>query len=349
MSQLRKLQNQIHDFAYQVYYRFKKMSLKQRLALGVLFVGGLGIFTILFVSINAINLPKIDALITYEPRVVTVLYDQKDKVIAEFSTEQRIELKEEEIPDIIKKAFIAAEDGDFYDHRGVNPLTLLRAAVKNFMAGSKVQGGSTITQQVAKTFFLTPEKSYSRKVKELFLALEIEKKLTKDQILSRYLNQIYLGQGAYGIEAASLVYFGKKAKDLSIAEAAILAGLPRAPSRENPITSPAAAKARQKYVLRRMKEIGAIGSLDHERAVNEEIQVKNKVSEVKWPAYYFSENVRRYLLEKYQKEALYEEGLKVYTTVDIEAQTAAQNAVDNGLEEIDKRLGLRPPRAKLSK
>lgn len=343
MSQLRKLQNRIQDFGYQIYYGFKKTSLKQRLALGVLAIGCASIFMLLFVGLNALNLPKIDALITYEPRVVTVLYDQNDKVIAEFSTEQRIELKEDEIPEIVKKAFISAEDGDFYDHGGVNPVTLLRAAVKNFMAGAKVQGGSTITQQVAKTFFLTPEKSYSRKVKELFLALEIEKKLTKDQILSRYLNQIYLGQGAYGIEAASLVYFGKNAKDLSIGEAAIIAGLPRAPSRENPITNPAAAKARQKYVLRRMKETQSISAIDHEKALNDEIQIKNKVQEVKWPTPYFSEHVRRYLLEKYGKTSLYEEGLKVYTTVNTEAQQAGQKALDSGLESIDKRLGLRPP------
>ncbi|MEZ4814729.1 MAG: PBP1A family penicillin-binding protein [Bdellovibrionota bacterium] len=343
MSQLRKIQNQIQDFGYQLWYALKKLSLKQRIFFTLFLMGIGGVFMAIFIGINALNLPKIDALITYEPRVVTVLFDRNDKVIEEFSTEQRIELKEDEIPEIVKKAFIAAEDGDFYEHHGINPVTLLRAAVKNFLAGSKVQGGSTITQQVAKTFFLTPEKSYSRKVKELFLAIEIEKQLSKDQILSRYLNQIYLGQGAYGIEAASLVYFGKNAKDLSIAEAAILAGLPRAPSRENPISNPAAAKQRQKYVLRRMKEIQAISAVEQEQALNEEVHVKNKVQEVKWPAPYYSEHVRRYLLDKYGKTSLYEEGLKVYTTVDIEAQEAAQNAVNSGLEVIDKRLGLRPP------
>lgn len=343
MSLLRKIRNRVEDSAYQIWYRFERMNTNQRIALAVAGLGVGSVLLLIFVGINALNLPKIDALITYEPRVVTIVYDQNDKVIAEFSTEQRIELKENEMPDIVKKAFISAEDGDFYEHRGVNPFTMMRAAVKNLIAGSKVQGGSTITQQVAKTFFLTPEKSYSRKVKELFLAIEIEKKLTKDQILSRYLNQIYLGQSAYGIESAAYVYFGKHAKDLTIGEAAILAGLPRAPSRENPISNPAASKTRQRYVLRRMKELKFISAEEYDRGLNEDVKVKNKVQEVKWPAPYFTEHVRRYLLEKFGKTSLYEEGLKVYTTLDTTSQIAGQSSVDKGLERIDKRLGLRPP------
>ncbi len=342
-SQLRKLSNQVQDYAYNLWYKYKNLSLKKRLALFSV-VGFIGIVCFsIFVFINALNLPTIDAVIEYEPRVVTIVYDNNDKVISEYSTEQRIELKENEIPDVLKKAFIAAEDDEFYSHKGVNPLTLLRAAVKNFLAGSKVQGGSTITQQVAKTFFLSPEKSYSRKVKELFLAREIEKKLTKDQILNRYLNQIYLGQSAYGVEAAAQVYFGKSARDLNLSEAAIMGGLPRAPSRENPISNPQSSKSRQKYVLRRMKEVGFITASQHDEALQTIVKIKNRVNEIKWPAPYFTEHVRRYLLEKFGKDSLYEEGLKVYTTVDSKAQLAAQESIDKGLEKIDKRLGFRSP------
>ncbi|MEI7440068.1 MAG: PBP1A family penicillin-binding protein [bacterium] len=343
MSRFKRIQNQIIDAAETWWSDYKEQSIFKRIftltLLGFCLASLIGIYAFL----QSFSLPTISTLIEYEPRVVTTVYDQNDKVIAEYSSEQRIELKEKEIPEIIKKAFIAAEDDEFYHHRGINPLTLLRAAVKNFIAGSKVQGGSTITQQVAKTFFLSPEKSYSRKIKELFLALEIEKKLTKDQILNRYLNQIYLGQGTYGIESASLIYFGKHAKDIALGEAAILGGLPRSPSRENPISSPMACRSRQRYVLKRMKDVGFISEPEYQKALNEDLKVKNKVKEIHWPSPYFSEYVRRYLLEKYGKHALYEEGLKVYTTINSEAQTSAQKAVDHGLEKVDKRMGFRNP------
>lgn len=343
MPRFKNIQNKIIDAAELWWSEYKEQSVFKR----ILKLSLLGFFLLIFIGayafIQSLNLPTINTLIEYEPRVVTTVYDQSDTVIAEYSSEQRVELKEKEIPDIIKKAFIAAEDDEFYRHKGVNPLTLLRAAIKNFIAGSKVQGGSTITQQVAKTFFLSPEKSYSRKIKELFLALEIEKKLTKDQILNRYLNQIYLGQGTYGIEAASLIYFGKHAKDISLGEAAILGGLPRSPSRENPISNPVACRSRQRYVLKRMKEVGFISDLEYQKVLNEDIKVKNKVKEIRWSSPYFSEHVRRYLLEKYGKKALYEEGLKVYTTIDSQAQAAAQNSVDHGLEKVDKRMGFRKP------
>jgi penicillin-binding protein 1A len=343
MLRFKKIQKKIIHAAEIWWSEYKEQSVFRRIIklsiLGFIIATFLGAYAF----IQSVNLPTINTLIEYEPRVVTTVYDQNDKVIAEYSSEQRIELKEKEIPEIIKKAFIAAEDDEFYRHKGINPLTLLRAAVKNFIAGSKVQGGSTITQQVAKTFFLSPEKSYSRKIKELFLAIEIEKKLTKDQILNRYLNQIYLGQGTYGIESASLIYFGKHAKDISLGEAAILGGLPRSPSRENPISNPIACRSRQRYVLKRMKEVGFISDSEYQKALNEDIKVKNKVKEIRWPSPYFSEYVRRYLLEKYGKKGLYEEGLKVYTTIDSEAQVSAQKAVDNGLEKVDKRMGFRKP------
>ena len=343
MSRFKKIQNKIIDASQLWWAEYKEQSVFKR----ILKLSLLGFFLSIVIGayalLQSLNLPTINTLIEYEPRVVTTVYDQNDKVLAEYSSEQRIELKEKEIPDIIKKAFIAAEDDEFYHHKGINPLTLLRAAVKNFIAGSKVQGGSTITQQVAKTFFLSPEKSYSRKIKELFLAIEIEKKLSKDQILNRYLNQIYLGQGTYGIEAASLIYFGKHAKDITLGEAAILGGLPRSPSRENPISNPTACRSRQRYVLKRMKEVGFISDSDYQKALSEDVKVKNKVKEIRWPSPYFSEYVRRYLLEKYGKKALYEEGLKVYTTIDSQAQTSAQKSVDHGLEKVDKRMGFRKP------
>ncbi len=343
MSRYQKILNKIISAAENWWVEYKEQSIFKR----IIKLSIIGFFITIVVGayalLQSLNLPTINTLIEYEPRVVTTVYDKDDKIIAEYSSEQRVELKENEIPEIIKKAFIAAEDDEFYRHKGINPLTLLRAAIKNFIAGSKVQGGSTITQQVAKTFFLSPEKSYSRKIKELFLAIEIEKKLTKDQILNRYLNQIYLGQGTYGIESASLIYFGKHAKEISLGEAAILGGLPRSPSRENPISNPIACRARQRYVLKRMRDVGFISENDFQKALKEDIKVKNKVKEVRWSSPYFSEYVRRYLLEKYGKKALYEEGLRVYTTIDSQAQFSAQKAVDHGLEKVDKRMGFRNP------
>jgi penicillin-binding protein 1A len=306
------------------------------------------IFTAAYIALTK-DLPNVSTLETYEPNLVSVVYDKDGKVIARYSTENRTVVTVETMPDLVKSAFIAAEDDEFFEHSGINPMTIIRAAIKNMRAGRTVQGGSTITQQVAKTFFLTPEKSIVRKVKEMFLAFEIENKFPKEKILNLYLNQIFLGQGAYGVEAAAKTYFGKTAQELTVPEVAILAGLPRAPSRDNPVVNPRGAKEKQRYVLRRLLEVKKITDTEYEEALNAPLNIRNSRFQVETEVPYFAEHVRRYLQKKYGSEALYTGGLKVYTTMDFEKQIAAQKSLDKGLENVDKRMGLRAPEIFLSR
>jgi penicillin-binding protein 1A len=247
------------------------------------------------------------------------------------------------MPEMLKKAFIAAEDARFYKHKGIDLLSIVRAFFKNIEAGAIVQGGSTITQQVTKSFFLTPEKSYSRKIKEAILAYRIDKKFAKNEILFLYLNQIYLGHGAYGVEAASENYFGKSAQELNLAECAILAGLPQAPSRYSPFRSPVRAKQRQIYVLNRMVEEGFITNIQATEAINKELDIKPRknwyIEEV--PVY--TEHIRRHIAKKYGDDILYREGLKIYAAVNIEMQKIACEEIEKGLYALDKRQGYRGP------
>src|SRR5687768_514974 len=230
------------------------------------FAGVTGVLAMLFVGLYVYwqlsrGLPRIITLADYRPygvtQVVTV-EDEKEEIVGEFYKERRYIRTYEEIPPMVAQAFIAAEDDRFFDHKGISLTAILRASIANFRAGHVVQGGSTITQQVAKSLFLTPERSYIRKIKEAILASRIESNLTKEQILFLYLNQIYLGHGAYGVEAASRAYFRKTATEISLGEAALLAGLPRAPSAFSPFSNPSRAKQRQIYVLKRMFENGFV-------------------------------------------------------------------------------------------
>jgi penicillin-binding protein 1A len=289
------------------------------------------------------DLPSLDALKNYLPRVVTTVYSAEDKVIAEFSKEKRKTLPPGEMPENVVNAFVAAEDAEFFSHRGINPVTIFRAFVRNTMAGQTVQGGSTITQQVAKSILLSPERTYKRKIREVLLAFKIEKALSKSEILNLYLNHIYLGENAYGIQAASEVYFGKDAKDLTIPEAAILGGLPRAPGRDNPIEDPPAAKQRQLYVLKRLYDTRKISTKDYEDFKFQHVQIKNRGQLSKSEVPYFTEHVRRAMLEKYGEEKFYTSGLKIYTTMNLADQIAAQDSIKAGLIALDKRIGLRQP------
>jgi penicillin-binding protein 1A len=307
----------------------------------IILVGILGVVVVL--GVFSRDLPSIDSLKNYQPNLVTYVYSAENEILAEFSAERRKALSVEELPKLVASAFIAAEDNEFFTHRGVNPLTILRAAIRNLQAGATVQGGSTITQQVAKSMLLTPEKTLTRKMRELLLAFKIEKALTKDEILHLYLNHIFLGNGAYGVEAAALNYFGKSAKDLSIAEAAILAGLPRAPSRDNPVRNPKAAKQRQSYVLRRMLETGVISRTQYEEAMQTSVPVLMERNWSSTQVPYFAEQVRRFLVERFGEDKVLTEGYKVFTTVKLRDQLAAQTAVDSGLRIVDKRIGLRRP------
>jgi len=289
------------------------------------------------------NLPKISSLEDYRPPVITTVYSDDNRKIAEFFKERRIVIPLSKMPTMLKKAFIAAEDARFYKHKGVDILSIIRAFFKNIEAGAIVQGGSTITQQVTKSFLLTPERSYIRKIKEAILAYRIDKKFAKDEILFLYLNQIYLGHGAYGVEAASENYFGKSAEELNLAECAVLAGLPQAPSRYSPFQYPERAKQRQIYVLNRMVEEGYITNIQATEAINQLLDIKARrnwyIEEV--PVY--TEHIRRYIEKKYGADVLYKEGLKIYAAVNIEMQKIARKEIANGLYALDKRQGYRGP------
>jgi penicillin-binding protein 1A len=287
------------------------------------------------------NLPSIESLKNYRPPIITEVYDSDGRSIGEFSNERRIVTPLAEIPDILKHAFIASEDDRFYEHKGLDWHGIARAFVINILAGEVKQGGSTITQQVAKSLLLNPEKSIARKVKEAFLAYRMEKNLTKDEILFLYLNQIYLGYGAYGVATAAENYFSKKLSEINIAESALLAGLIQAPSRYNPFTHMERAKARQAYVLSKMEENKLITPEEKEAASKAELKLIEKKDINKIASPYFVENVRKYLVAKYGNEMILNEGLKVYTTLNSSMQRAAEIAIKVGLEDLDKRQGYR--------
>ncbi|MCG6894006.1 MAG: penicillin-binding protein 1A [Desulfobacteraceae bacterium] len=294
------------------------------------------------------DLPRITTLADYRPPVITTVYSDDGRKISEFYKERRILTPLSEMPQQLVNAFIAAEDSRFYQHQGVDLLSIVRAFFKNLEAGTIVQGGSTITQQVTKSFLLTPERSYIRKIKEAILAYRIDKAFTKEEILYLYLNQIYLGNGAYGVAAAAENYFAKSVSDLTLAECAMLAGLPQAPSRYSPIHRPELAKQRQIYVLNRMVAEGYITNIQATEAINAKLDIKSRrnwyIEEV--PEY--TEYIRRELENLYGAEALYTEGLKVYTAVNIELQRAARKDIEKGLRDLDKRQGYRGPEQHLA-
>lgn len=289
------------------------------------------------------DLPRITTLEEYLPPVVTRFYSDDGRKIAEFYKERRFVIPLADMPDQLIKAFIAAEDSRFYQHKGIDFISIIRAFIKNLEAHAIVQGGSTITQQVAKSFFLTPERNYSRKIKEAILAYRIDKHFTKDEILYLYLNQIYLGHGSYGVEAAAQNYFGKAAKEMSLAECAVLAGLPRAPSRYSPTVHPDEARERQIYVLNRMVVEGFITNAQASEAMAVNIQVQTRPAWFSDSVPFYSEHVRQMIAEQYGTDRLYTGGLKVYTCVNIEMQKAARDAIDTGLRALDKRRGYRGP------
>lgn len=298
----------------------------------LIFLGGTSF--VYFILLN--DLPSIAALKDYRPSITSRVYADNNELIDEFFLEDRKVIQVADVPKTAIYAFIAAEDARFFQHPGLDWQSISRAFFKNLAAGKIVQGGSTITQQVAKSFFLSPERSYFRKLKEAILAYKIDRYLSKDEILNLYLNQIYLGHGTYGIEAASQAYFGKSARELTLPEAAILAGLPKAPSSYSPYIHPDRAKQRQEYVLARMVEDGFITEEEKGRALGTPLKFRSIKPKEKI-APYFIENIRRYIQEKYGGDVLYKEGLEVYTTMNIDMQKAAKQAVEKGLKELEDR------------
>ena len=283
------------------------------------------------------DLPPLHALKNYRPPIVTEVFDTNEVKIGEFYSQKRYVIPFEKIPKIVVQAFIAAEDDRFFQHQGLDFQGMFRAFLVNLKAGELKQGGSTITQQVARSLFLSRRKTIIRKIKEIILASTMEQHLSKNEILHLYLNQVFLGHGAYGIESAAHIYFGKSIKDLTLAEVAILAGLPQAPSHYTPYLYPNLAKQRQIYTLKRMKEVGFITEQQMQKALAEEVEIKGDLNFEEAP--YFVEHVRKYLVEKYGNDNVLNQGLKVYTTLNFEFQKQAQNALKWGLKEVDKRRG----------
>ena len=290
------------------------------------------------------TLPSLETLTDYQPKVPLRIVSAEGDLLGEFGEERRAVVRIQDVPDVMRNAILAAEDERFYQHGGVDYVSVMRAAFTNVVSGTQ-QGAGTITMQVARNFFLTREKTLTRKLREVLLAWKIEASLTKDEILELYVNQIFLGQRAYGFAAASQIYFGKPLKDLTAAEAAMLAGLPKAPSAFNPVTNPKRAKVRQQYVLRRMHELHYLSDGDYEQARNAPLVVQRGVREtIPTRAEFVAEMARQVVFEAYGDEA-YTRGITVWTTIRSADQEAAYNAVRRGVTDYDRRHGYRGPEA----
>ncbi len=286
----------------------------------------------------ALNIPDIDTLTVYQPKQTSLIKDRYGRIVDRVYTENRIVIQLSAMPALLPKAFIAAEDARFLDHSGVDAWSIFRALINNIRAGGRSQGGSTITQQVARALLLSREKTYIRKFKEAILAYRIDQVLTKKEVLHIYLNQIYLGERSYGVEAAAYTYFGKKATELSLAEIAIIAGLPQAPSRYSPFHNYAAAKKRQGYVLNRMAEEGFISSSAASKAFAQPLLWAPRQNDHP-EALYFLQFVRNDISKRYGREMLYEGGLTIDTTLDLSFQKQAAQSIEKGVAAWALRSG----------
>lgn len=287
------------------------------------------------------ELPSVDALQDYRPPTVTEVYDRDGTLMGELYEERRYVVDFEEIPPRVRQAFIHAEDAHFYEHAGVNYVGLVRATLNEITGGDKRQGASTITMQVTRNFLLTRDKTYERKIKEIILAQRIETVYDKDRILWLYLNEIYLGSGAYGVEAAARVYFGKHLDELTVAEAALIAGLAPAPSTYSPHRNWDKARTRQLYVLDQMKRHGAIDEATWQSARDEHIEIVREENPFLILAPHFTEHVRRFIVDEYGFDAVYRDGLRVVTTMDLPVQLVAQESVVRNVHQVDQRMGFR--------
>ena len=295
---------------------------------------------VIVLSLTYPNLPSLEILTDYRPKIPLRVFTADGHLLGEFGEERRAVVSIQDVPAIMKQAILAAEDERFYQHGGIDTLGVLRAVYTNLLSGGKRQGASTITQQVAKNFFLSSEKTYTRKLYEALLAFKIENNLSKDQIFELYINQIFLGQRAYGFAAAAHIYFGKPLADLTIAEAAMLAGLPKAPSAYNPVVNPKRARIRQQYVLRRMNELGYINDQQYKAALEQALVIRRDVNETPMHAEFVTEMARQMTVERFPEDA-YTRGLRVYTTILRDDQEAAYQSVRRGVFDYDRRHGYR--------
>jgi penicillin-binding protein 1A len=304
--------------------------------LGLLLGAAVGMAALWAFTILPRSLPSVTALENFEPVLGSKVYDDNDELLTEFHAERRIFVPLTQVPQVLRDAVVATEDRRFYSHWGVDPIGIARAIVQNYRRGRIVEGGSTITQQLAKVLFLTPDRSLERKLKEAVLAVELERRYPKDRILEMYLNQIYFGHGAYGVEAASRTYFGKSVSELNVREAALLAGLPRAPSSYSPFDRPELAKLRREVVLRRMVEYGALKETDLKRLARSDLGLIPPERRRTW-GQYFLEYVQQTLEAKYGADLLFKGGLSVYTTLNPTMQLAAEQALREGLRALEGR------------
>ncbi|MDR3256396.1 MAG: penicillin-binding protein 1A [Endomicrobium sp.] len=281
------------------------------------------------------SLPSIQQLGNYTPNLSTKIYDKDNNLIAELFTERRALIPINEIPVDLQNAFIAIEDNDFFQHWGLSTKGTIRAFLRILLKGKLAEGGSTITQQLAKTIFLTREKTLIRKIKEALLTIQLEKNYSKDEILQFYINQIYFGSGAYGVQSAARIYFNKKAQDLSLTECATLAAIPKSPNYYNPFKNEKASLARRNLVLLRMKELGYITKKQEEEALATALPTKENAPKEE-TGHYFMEFLRIMLEPKYGTNILFKAGLSIYTTLDMQAQTAAEKSIEEALAKFDE-------------
>ena len=306
-------------------------------------LGGAGLVGLFVYFGNDPNLPTVESLKDYRPKQVTRVLDRNGVVIGEMGAEKRTLVPYAQIPQVLVNAVVAAEDADYWNHAGLDYRGMLRAFIENVVRGRTAQGGSTITQQVVKTFLLSPERTLRRKVQEIILARQLSEKLSKEQILELYLNQIYYGHGRYGCEEAARFYFGKSVRDIDVAEAALLAGLPQSPERLSPRKHPEAAKTRQRYVLGQMVERGYIDRATAERLAAEPIRIARDTAPSPELAAEAIDSVNRLLAERAGGSPTGQLGLTVQTTIDAKLQVLARQALERGLEDLDVRQGYRGP------
>src|SRR5215471_6064828 len=284
------------------------------------------------------DLPQVEELEHYRPSSVTEIYDDQGRIIGSFALQRRVVASYDDYPQVLRDALISIEDKEFYGHWGVNVWRIAGAAYRDIQSGGRVQGASTVTMQLARNLFLSPDRSFQRKIQEALLAIQIERRFTKAQIFTLYANQIFLGHGAYGFESASEYYFGKPAKKLTLDEAALLAGLPKAPQSYSPIVHPDRALKRRNLVINALLEDGKITTAQATEAKAKPLQL-NVQHDPNSLAPYFVEEIRRYLENKYGSDQVHEGGLRVYTSLNRELQRAANQAVLNGVAAYERRHG----------
>jgi penicillin-binding protein 1A len=314
--------------------------------LGVLLLVALGGLAYIRFALLS-DLPSVQTLMTFEPKLPLRIYTADHVLIGEFGEERRQFVPIAEMPEVMKKAVLAIEDYRFYEHGAIDPIGIARAVATGIVSGHVRSGASTITQQVARNFFLSNEQTLSRKLREMVLAYRIERELTKDQILELYMNQINLGRRAYGFASAARIYFGKDVKDITLAEAAMLAGLPKAPSANNPVTNPKRARVRQEYILKRMQELGMITAAEQQAALDQPLRIHGDANDFGVHAEYIAEMVRQQLYAQY-KEDVYTRGFEVTTTIRSSDQAAAYAALRKGVIDYDRRHGYRGPEATIA-